>query len=133
MHAGKPSSSSDTIQRTRSSAVSGIFAPMSLRSVVKGLESINRRITYTLLRGLLRNREIAAPVDPRRVRSILILRHDAIGDMIATAAAIDLIHRALPHAAVDMIASPRNDGVFRHDPRVRRIEVYRRGVGEILR
>ena len=106
---------------------------MTTRPVRSAAESINRRIWYALLRQLLRNREASAPIDRARVRSILILRHDAIGDMVVTTAAIDLIRREMPGVVIDIIASPRNEGVLRHDPRVRHVEVYRRGIGEIVR
>ncbi|MBC8145268.1 MAG: glycosyltransferase family 9 protein, partial [bacterium] len=102
-------------------------------SIARRLESINRRVMYAVLRGVLRNREVASPIDATNVRSVLILRHDAIGDMVVTTAAIDLLKRRIPGVAVDVIASTRNAGVIRNDPRVRGVHIYRKGVSEIVR
>lgn len=97
------------------------------------LESINRRVWYPLIGAALGNRDVPAPLDPSTVRSILLLRYDAVGDMVLTTPAIDLLRRHLPDASIDVVASPRNVTLVDRDPRFRHVYVYPGGGAEAFK
>jgi lipopolysaccharide heptosyltransferase III len=94
--------------------------------LVYRLERFVKPFLYNAARPLLQNRPVAPPIDAERVRRIAILRYDAIGDMVLTTAVLDLLRRRLPAAEIDMVASHRNEGIVRLDPRISRLFVYDR-------
>ena len=56
-----------------------------MSNLVESLKRLLRQqIVYPLLRLILRNPVSVTPIDCSRVRRILILRYDRIGDMIVT-------------------------------------------------
>ncbi|MEF2229570.1 MAG: glycosyltransferase family 9 protein [Pseudodesulfovibrio sp.] len=62
--------------------------------------------------------------DKEKIRRILLLRMDRIGDMFCTTPALRAIRRAYPHARIDLVASPGNAAVVRDNPDVDAVEVF---------
>lgn len=85
---------------------------------LKPVERANKRFFFAVLGVLWRNRPLAARLERAAVRRVLVLRHDAIGDMLTTLPTFTEIKRWNPDAAIDVIASPRNRAVIDHDPNV---------------
>jgi ADP-heptose:LPS heptosyltransferase len=83
-----------------------------LRDVLRG------RFFRRLARGHVRGSRLMADgrIDGGKIRRILIVRYDAIGDYICTTGLITWLRAAMPHAEIDMITSLRNDAVVRIDP-----------------
>jgi ADP-heptose:LPS heptosyltransferase len=65
---------------------------------------------------------------PERVKSILFLRPDKLGDMIATIPAIHALKREIPHIRIEVIASPRNKIVIENDPFIDAIHLYTKNI-----
>lgn len=63
-------------------------------------------------------RNVKAPLDPTTVRSILVLRNDAIGDMVLTTPLWRVIKKHYPHIRIGVAASFRNLPLIEHDPDV---------------
>ena len=87
---------------------------------------LNRRLYRLLFRAYRASLPAAAPAGPVRpadVRRVLVVRHDRIGDMIVTTPLLSWLHEALPHAEVDVLASPANAPLVAGDPRVARVIV----------
>ena len=61
------------------------------------------------------------------------MRYDAIGDMIVTLPMIEEIHRLLPNATIDVVASPANKGLLSDIPFVRNVFVHNKTSKSILR
>jgi lipopolysaccharide heptosyltransferase II len=59
------------------------------------------------------------------IRSILFLRHDRIGDMVLSTAALKALRRVYPEAKITVLASERNYEVLRHNPYVDQILIYK--------
>lgn len=59
--------------------------------------------------------------EPRR---ILFLRHDRIGDMVLSTAALKALKRAYPQAKITVFASERNYEILTHNPHVDEILIY---------
>lgn len=79
-----------------------------------------RAILTPLFRVLFRRTNRSTPVDPAKVKRVLLLRYDAIGDGIVTLPMIDFILTTCPNAMVDVVTSPANDQIFATEPRIRR-------------
>ena len=58
------------------------------------------------------------------VRNILFLRHDRIGDMVLSTAALRSLKRAYPEARITVLASERNHEILKHNPHVDEILIY---------
>ncbi len=87
---------------------------------------LNRRLYRLLGRAYRAAFPCTAPAGPARpaeVRRVLVVRHDRIGDMIVTTPLLAWLREALPHAEVDVLASPANAPLVAGDPRVARVIV----------
>ena len=58
------------------------------------------------------------------IRSILFLRHDRIGDMVLSTAALKALKRAYPQSKITVLASERNHEILTHNPHVDEILLY---------
>jgi lipopolysaccharide heptosyltransferase II len=58
------------------------------------------------------------------IRTILFLRHDRIGDMVLSTAALKALKRAYPQAKITVLASERNLEILTHNPHVDDILIY---------
>ena len=59
------------------------------------------------------------------IKSILFLRHDRIGDMVLSTAALKALKRAYPLAKISVLASQSNHEILEHNPHVDEILMYR--------
>jgi heptosyltransferase-2 len=58
------------------------------------------------------------------IRKILFLRHDRIGDMVLSTAALKALKKAYPQARITVLASERNHEILAHNPHVVEILIY---------
>lgn len=94
--------------------------------------SLLRKALLLPVRWILARKPAILPMDMRTVHRILILRYDAIGDMIVTTALIAVLKRFLPHAVIDVVASPKNASLLEDDPRVDRVMVFDRSFASMM-
>lgn len=93
---------------------------------LKNLERWWRAMWIRLIVRLVRaasGREPPPPVWSAGAHRVLFLRHDRLGDMILTTAALRAIATSHPGLRLDVLASPANAAVLRHSPHI----------GEIIR
>lgn len=57
---------------------------------------------------------------PSAIRRVLIVRHDRIGDWVVTSPVVAMLRELLPHAEIDVLASPANASLVRADERIAR-------------
>lgn len=107
--------------------------PLTVSRVLKPIERANKAVWIWLLRRVWPNRPLAERVDPRAVRRVLLLRYDAIGDMITTLPAIRTLKRLNPGIEIDVMASPKNRIIVAHDPNVTRILQLRNRPDQFIR
>jgi len=93
-----------------------------------------RRIEHVLQSGLLRllhallgRRRAAGVPDLRRPARLLVIRNDAIGDLIMTTGLLRRLREVHPAAQIDVVVSPSNAPVLEGNPHVRRVYTHRRG------
>lgn len=77
-------------------------------SFLKNIEKYNKWIILNFLKLFLRNKEIHYPLDKNKIKKILILRYDVLGDMIITIPMIDYLKSLLPNAEIDILCSSKN-------------------------
>jgi hypothetical protein len=82
------------------------------------IEDVNKRATFKLLKLALRIENIDQPLSLDEVNSVLILRYDAIGDMVVTTPIWRTLKRLKPSIKIGVAGSFRNLDVIRIDPDV---------------
>jgi len=97
--------------------------------IIKKTEHFFKRILFWFLKLILRegNHSIR-PVSPDKIKSILILRPDKLGDMIATVPAIHALKKHWPHLRLEIIASPGNKIIIEQDPAVVMVHLYSKNI-----
>ncbi len=95
-----------------------------MRSVIRLFELFARHvIVYPLLRLFLHNPAVAIPIDIRKLRKVLILRYDRIGDVVVTTPIFRALKRANPNLFLGVLASPSNAELILHNRNIDRIHV----------
>src|SRR5687767_341676 len=89
--------------------------------------TFERRVRRALAR-LLARRLPAPRADetPRDVTRLLVLRHDAIGDMIMTTGILRALKESRPELRIDVVASPSNVSMLNGVPWVSAVHVFDR-------
>jgi ADP-heptose:LPS heptosyltransferase len=101
---------------------------------LKGLERSVKRGVFTLAAALSRDTAVVDPYWLSRVRRVLLLRYDRIGDMLIATGLIRAITASNPSMDLDVLASPSNRAVLDGNPHVRRVHVFdRRSAGSFVR
>ncbi len=101
--------------------------------MVKKLEHGFKSLVLTLLSVVLRRGDDHRwPVDPKDIRSILILRPDKLGDMIVTVPLMHIIKAEFPHIRIEIVASPHNQVVIKNDPMIDKIHLYSKKLWDVM-
>ncbi|UCD94986.1 MAG: glycosyltransferase family 9 protein [Candidatus Zixiibacteriota bacterium] len=96
---------------------------------VKNIERLFKKIlNLPFILFLKKGNPARVPLNPDNVRSVLILRPDKLGDMIATIPVIHALKKMFPHLRIEILASPRNVSVIKNDPCVDRIHLYSKNI-----
>jgi ADP-heptose:LPS heptosyltransferase len=88
---------------------------------------LNRRLYRLLFRGyraLFPTPAWTGPLAPERLRRVLVVQHYGVGDMILTTPLLAFLQEQLPHAEIDVLASPRNATIIAHHPAVARVFIH---------
>jgi heptosyltransferase-3 len=106
---------------------------LPIARVVSGVRRRWSRALYAALvrvyRALFPSTAPPGRLAPRSIRRLLVVRHDAIGDMAVTLPALAYLRETLPDAQIDVVASPTNAPLVGIDPRVDRVFVNDRTLG----
>ena len=74
-------------------------------------------------------RKVEGPFYAKKIRKILLIRRNGIGDMICAFPLIRNIHAAWPQVQIDVVAGERNACLLDHLDLVHHAYIYRRGEG----
>jgi lipopolysaccharide heptosyltransferase II len=88
------------------------------------LKEIYVKTRNVSLRPLLLLRKTTFP-SKHVIKSILFLRHDRIGDMVLSTAALKALRKGYAHAKITVLASERNYEVLKHNPNVDEVIIYK--------
>ena len=95
--------------------------------MLKGIERGVKRAATRAIAGMLGEQERGVRPDWRaRPYRVLFLRHDRIGDMILTTGVLRAIAASHPTVRLDVLASPINAPVVRHEPYLGEVIVFDR-------
>jgi ADP-heptose:LPS heptosyltransferase len=86
--------------------------------VLKRLEVLNKQLWKPLLRLLFRNRPHDGPVDPNKVKKVLILRLDRLGDMIVSTPLFRALKKRLPSVRIGVFGGPQNLSILEFDSNI---------------
>ncbi len=105
---------------------------------LKHLEHKFKAMMFSLFRPMLkRGPEKFTVIDGNRIRKVLFLRPEKIGDMVISFPVFDGLKRHYPHIEISIVCSPRNYAIIGNDPRFSHIYLYKKrplkDVSEILR
>lgn len=104
---------------------------------LKDMEVRLRGLAFQLVRPLLKRGKPGVRIEPGLVRQILVIRKDKIGDAVCSLPVLAGLKRHLPNCSVAVLCSPRNAEVFRDDPNLDSVFLYRkqiwRDIAEIRR
>jgi ADP-heptose:LPS heptosyltransferase len=92
-----------------------------MRRSLKLVERGFKRVVLSVLTHVAVPRVKCAPDWNSRTLRVLFLRHDRIGDMIVSTAAIRAIAQSHANIKLDVLASPLNAAVIEKDPLVHRV------------
>ena len=93
----------------------------NLKHLLKVIYVKTRKVS---LLPLLLLRKTALP-SKHAIKSIIFLRHDRIGDMVLSTAALKALRRVYPDARITVLASERNYEILNHNPSVDEILIYK--------
>ncbi len=104
-----------------------------MRRLVEVVEWLFRHlIAYPFLRLLFHNRPSDQQVDVTRVRKILILRFDRIGDMIVTTPIFRILKQRNPLFHIGVFTSPSNAEIIHNNPNLDAIYILHRHWWKLL-
>jgi len=101
---------------------------------LKALEHRFKRGVVGLCRPFLKKGcADSTPLDGSKIKRVLFLRPERIGDMVISFPVFDGLHDAFPHIKIGIVGSPRNYEIIRNDPRFDKIFLYRKNILADLR
>jgi len=105
-----------------------------MSKLLQALERFFRHaVVYPLLRLILHNPPFEGTIDIHKVRKLLILRYDRIGDMIVTTPVLRKLKQENPSLYIGVFASPSNAEIIKHNPYVDRIYFLLSNWGALVR
>ena len=103
-------------RKTRRKREGNTPLPDFLHRLRNGVEAVNRRFWYGLLKQVLRNQPVDRKLPLSELQSILIIPYgDAIGDLLVSTAAARVIKRRNPNCKIGIVTSARNESLLRCD------------------
>lgn len=97
--------------------------------LLKSTEFLVKDLVFWLAGFLLKKgRPERIPVDPAKIKKVLFMRYDKIGDMIVSLPVFDTLKKRYPHIEISILCSPGNYPVIKNDPRFATIYIYRKNV-----
>ena len=98
-----------------------------MKNYLKPLEHKFKALFFAAFRSLLRKgQEDFTPLDGNKIKKVLFLRPEKIGDMVISLPVFDGLRRHFPHIKISILGSPTNKAIIKDDPRFDRIYIYRK-------
>jgi len=99
---------------------------------LKPVEHGFKRLFFRLASPMLRRKQGEfVPLDGSRLRKVLFLRPEKIGDMVISFPVFDGLKRRFPHIEIAVMGSPRNRMVIEGDPRFSNVYMYTKKLRDI--
>lgn len=95
------------------------------------LKEVYLNVRGVLLSPFLLFKETRIP-KKEEIKTILILRHDGVGDMVLSTPLFRALKKNFPDARLTVLASQRNYGIIENNPNVDEILIYK-GTGQFIK
>jgi ADP-heptose:LPS heptosyltransferase len=96
-----------------------------LKTVEHGIKAV----VFRSLAGFLKRGDRAfQPLDGAKVKKVLFLRPEKIGDMVISFPVFDGLRQKFPHIKQSILGSPKNLAIIKDDPRFDRVFLYRKNI-----
>ncbi len=80
-----------------------------MSELIRPVERVFRHtVVYPVLRAIMHNEQVPLPLDLTKVRRVLLLRYDRIGDVIVTSPLVRRLKALAPHLSIGMVTSRNN-------------------------
>lgn len=76
------------------------------------------KLLYSILKFAFRNKRITSSIDFKNVKKMLIIRYDAIGDMIVTTPLFEILINKIPDIQLDVLCSNNNYKIIEFNPKI---------------
>lgn len=96
-----------------------------IKHLVKGLYLALRKILFSP--ALIFRKTLLPSLGD--IRTILVLRHDRLGDMVVSTVVFQALKKRFPSSSIIVLASKRNAGLIQNDPSVNEVIVYQGLIG----
>ncbi len=101
---------------------------------LKRVEHRFKALFFSSFRPVLKRKgDGFTPLDGNRLRKVLFLRPEKIGDMVISLPVFDGLKNRYPRIALSVLASPRNVALIANDSRFDRIFLYRKNIWSDLK
>ena len=98
-----------------------------MTSVTKKIEVASRKVFFALIKRILKREDkTAKAIHPEKIKKVLFLRYDKMGDMIISLPVFRALKENFPNIGISVMCSPRNRVVLKGDRNVDEIFVYRK-------
>lgn len=67
------------------------------------------------------------PFDFKNIHSVLVIRHDRLGDVILSTPVYESLKRSFPWVKITVVVSRENSGILEHNPHIDRIICFEKG------
>lgn len=104
-----------------------------MENLMKWIKEGIRNFGYFLFRIVLRNKGVQLPLDTSKIKKILILRYDVLGDMIVTTPVFNLLKSKIPSIEIHVLGTKRNVGLLAHDNRIDKVICYEKTFVSLLK
>jgi len=96
---------------------------------LKPLEHRVKALFFGLFKLFLKKKQgDFTPLDGDKLKKVLFLRPEKIGDMIISFPVFDGLVQRFPHIKIAILASPKNNAIIKRDPRFNKIFLYRKNL-----
>ena len=89
-----------------------------MSSVLKRIEKSLRIPLYKFATLFVSKKEATLPLDGNKMKRILLIRDDRVGDMVVTLPTIQFLKDTFPHLDIDVLCSPSNISVLQENPHI---------------
>jgi ADP-heptose:LPS heptosyltransferase len=97
--------------------------------VIKKIEHSFKKTLQFPFKLLIKHGDLSKlPLDPLKIKSILILRPDKMGDMISSIPVMHALKKKFTHIRLEVIASPANKELIVDDPLIDEIHIYSKNI-----
>lgn len=92
--------------------------------LIKSCEINFKRFVFLVYRLLGGIKKAPGDFDPRKIKKVLFIRHDKLGDMVISLPIFHNLKKFYPHLRIDIVCGKDNYEIIRTDPHIDKVYYY---------